>query len=137
MRPANAPAAASTSCMSRQAPGRRRGRWCDCADRGRTLPGPACPEAGNGTRETVLTGRIVSHYELQSLLGEGAMGRVYRAHDVILERHVALKLVSATSPTDPAFMDRFLREARLAAQLNHPHIATIYEFGSDQGEAFL
>jgi serine/threonine protein kinase/Tfp pilus assembly protein PilF len=84
-----------------------------------------------------LTGRIVSHYELQSLLGEGAMGRVFRAHDVILERYVALKLVNATSPTDPAFMDRFLREARLAAQLNHPHVATIYEFGSDQGEAFL
>lgn len=84
-----------------------------------------------------MIGKRISHYEIEALLGEGAMGRVFRAKDVVLERSVALKLLAASTSSDPSFMERFLREARLAAQLNHPHIATIHEFGQDGNDAFL
>lgn len=84
-----------------------------------------------------MIGKRISHYEVETLLGEGAMGRVFRARDLVLERRVALKLLAANTAADPSFMDRFLREARLAAQLNHPNIATIHEFGRDGSDAFL
>jgi Tfp pilus assembly protein PilF len=65
------------------------------------------------------------------------MGRVYRAVDLNLERPVAIKLLSERTLGDRSFLDRFKREARLAAQLNHPNIATIYAFGEEEGEAFI
>ncbi len=81
--------------------------------------------------------RTISHYELQRLLGEGAMGKVYLARDVILDRPVAIKLITPRNLGDPSFFDRFKREARLAGQLNHPNVATVYEYGEEGGEAFL
>jgi len=71
------------------------------------------------------------------MLGEGAMGRVYRARDVHLDRPVALKLLGARTLGDPTFLERFQREAKLAAQLNHPNIATIYAFGKVDGEPYI
>ena len=68
-------------------------------------------------------GTRLGPYELISLLGTGGMGEVYRAHDSRLQRDVAIK-VSATE-----FSDRFEREARMIAALNHPHICTIYDVG--------
>jgi tetratricopeptide (TPR) repeat protein len=65
------------------------------------------------------------------------MGRVYRAVDVELERPVAIKLLGSRTVNDPAFLDRFRREARLAAQLNHPNIATVYAFGEENGETYI
>ncbi|HET9233701.1 MAG TPA: serine/threonine-protein kinase, partial [Candidatus Eisenbacteria bacterium] len=84
-----------------------------------------------------MTSRRIAHFELHELLGEGAMGRVYRALDLQLDRPVAIKLLGSRTVSDPAFIDRFKREARLAAQLNHPNIATIYAFGEEQGEAYI
>ena len=81
--------------------------------------------------------RRISHFVLESLLGEGAMGRVYRARDAVLYRPVAIKLLGARTLGDPSFLDRFRREARLAAQLNHPNIATIHAFGVDGDEAYI
>jgi len=84
-----------------------------------------------------LTSRRIAHFELHELLGEGAMGKVYRATDLELERSVAIKLLGSRSGNDPSFIERFKREARLAAQLNHPNIATIYAFGEENGEAYI
>jgi len=84
-----------------------------------------------------VTVQRISHYEIQSTLGEGAMGRVYLALDDVLDRQVAIKVLAGVSLSDPSFLDRFRREARLAAQLNHPHIARIYEFGEDSGQPFI
>jgi serine/threonine-protein kinase len=82
--------------------------------------------------------RRISHFEIEELLGEGAMGKVYRARDTVLDRPVAIKLLSDRTLGDPTFLERFQREARLAAQLNHPHIATIYAFGKEEnGEAYI
>ena len=65
------------------------------------------------------------------------MGKVYRAIDLELERPVAIKVLGSRTVNDPSFIERFKREARLAAQLNHPNIATIYAFGEESGEAYI
>jgi tetratricopeptide (TPR) repeat protein len=65
------------------------------------------------------------------------MGKVYRATDLELERPVAIKVLGSRTVNDPTFIERFKREARLAAQLNHPNIATIYAFGEEEGEAYI
>ena len=65
------------------------------------------------------------------------MGKVYRAVDLELERPVAIKVLGSRTVNDPSFIERFKREARLAAQLNHPNIATIYAFGEENGEAYI
>jgi serine/threonine protein kinase len=70
-------------------------------------------------------GSRIGHYEILSKLGEGGMGEVYRALDPSLGRHVALKVLPADLAGDPVRIDRFRREARTVAALNHPHIVTI------------
>jgi len=71
----------------------------------------------------------VGPFEVLSLLGAGGMGEVYRARDTRLGREVALKVLPAATLTDDSARARLLREARLASQLNHPHICTIHEVG--------
>lgn len=73
--------------------------------------------------------RLLAHFELLEELGRGGMGIVYRAKDTRLGRKVAIKLLPAQFAGDPDRRSRFLREARAAAQLNHPNIATLYEVG--------
>ncbi len=77
----------------------------------------------NGTR--------LGPYEIQSLLGQGGMGQVYDATDTRLDRAVAIKVLSDTLAGDPTARQRFEREARSAASLNHPHICTILDVGPD------
>jgi tetratricopeptide (TPR) repeat protein len=77
-----------------------------------------------------------NRYRLDSELGRGGMGTVYRATDLELEREVAVKVLSATSQTSDA-RNRLIREARAAAALNHPHIVTIHDVGEEGGQPFL
>ena len=80
-----------------------------------------------------LSGQVVGCYRLESRLGAGGMGEVYRAHDVRLHRDVALKLLPEAFAADPDRVTRFKREAQLLASLNHPHIAAIYGFEESAG----
>src|SRR5262249_5759092 len=68
-------------------------------------------------------------YEVQSLLGAGGMGEVYRARDPRLCRHVAIKVLPLLVANDPDRLRRFEQEARAAAALNHPHICTVHDIG--------
>jgi len=71
-------------------------------------------------------GTRLGHYTIVSLLGSGGMGSVYRATDATLGRDVALKVLPADVASDPDRLERFRREARALASLNHPHIVTVY-----------
>ncbi len=81
----------------------------------------------------------LGRYQIVSELGRGAMGTVYQGLDATIERPVALKTLNPELPGDimGEVKERFLREARSAGKLNHPNIVTIYEFGEDQGTAFI
>src|SRR6516164_7663135 len=73
-------------------------------------------------------GTRLGSYEIQSAIGAGGMGEVYRARDLKLNRDVALKVLPESFAADPDRLARFKREAQLLASLNHPHIAAIYGF---------
>lgn len=80
---------------------------------------------------------IGGRYALLELIGEGGTARVYRAHDTILERIVAIKLLRAEYGSDPAFVARFYREARAVAALSHPNIVDIYDYGAHDNTYFI
>src|SRR5215471_9374716 len=82
-------------------------------------------------------GRRLSHYEIVSPLGAGGMGEIYLAEDISLGRRVALKLLPTSLTAHPESRARFLREARLAATLDHPNICTIHEVGGAAGCHFI
>jgi serine/threonine protein kinase len=75
--------------------------------------------------------------EIIELIGLGGMGVVYKARQPKLDRFVALKLLPASLSADPAFAERFHREARFLARLNHPNIVTVFDFGQSGGFCFL
>lgn len=80
---------------------------------------------------------LPDRYEILGLLGTGGMGRVLHARDQVLDREVAIKVLTAYCALDEAYAQRFLNEARAAARLNHPNIVQIYEFGNQDGCAYL
>ena len=84
-----------------------------------------------------LSGQQLGHYTVLEPLGAGGMGVVYRAQDTTLGRMVALKVLPATSSSDPEAVNRFRREARTASSLNHPNICTIYGFDEQDGRCYL
>jgi serine/threonine protein kinase len=83
------------------------------------------------------SGSRLGPYEIQSPLGAGGMGEVYRARDTRLERTVALKVLPAHLSTSPEVRQRFEREAKTISQLSHPHICALYDVGNQDGVEFL
>src|SRR5712691_10184926 len=86
---------------------------------------------------SVVVGTELAGYRIESLLGRGGMGVVYRARDLALERNVALKLLAPELAQDVRFRERFLRESRLAASLDHPAIIPIYDAGEVAGQLYI
>ena len=84
-----------------------------------------------------LLGQTVSHFRIVEKIGAGGMGDVYRAHDEELDRDVALKFLPAGAVPDEAIRKRFRKEALALAKLNHPNVATIHEFVTQDGIDFL
>ena len=84
-----------------------------------------------------MLGQTLAHYEIEDRLGEGGSGVVYRGRDLRLQRQVAIKVLADALRDDEFAWARLLREARLASQLNHPHIAAVYDLGEDEDRAFI
>ncbi len=84
-----------------------------------------------------LTLSTLGPYELLSLLGVGGMAEIYRAHDPRLDREVAIKVLPMDLARQPGFLERFRREARVVARLDHPNIMPIYDFGEDHGVMYV
>lgn len=82
-------------------------------------------------------GKAYGHYRIQYQLGAGGMGVVYSAYDLVLERTVAIKVVSERAVVDKTARDLLIHEARTASSLNHPNICTIHEVGDLDGEAYI
>jgi predicted Ser/Thr protein kinase len=83
------------------------------------------------------TGTKLGPYEIESPLGAGGMGEVYRARDTRLERTVAIKILPAQFSSDPVRKQRFEREAKTISSLNHPHICVLYDVGQQDGTDYL
>jgi eukaryotic-like serine/threonine-protein kinase len=90
------------------------------------LPGPA-----------VASGTTLGPYRIESAIGAGGMGEVYKARDTRLNRSVAIKVLPSAFANDPELRQRFEREAQAIAALRHPHICVLYDIGHDQGVEFL
>src|SRR5688572_20740850 len=82
-------------------------------------------------------GKKLGRYEIRSKIGAGGMGEVYLAQDTGLDRKISLKVLPAEVAANRERMERFVREAKSAAALNHPHIAHIYEIGEADGINFI
>jgi tRNA A-37 threonylcarbamoyl transferase component Bud32/uncharacterized RDD family membrane protein YckC len=95
------------------------------------------PVAPEPTSDDPLIGRHIDHFEIRGLLGEGGMGRVYLAHDLSLDRPVALKLLRRELADNPSLIARLVDEARAQARLQHPNVVTIYYIGSVEGASYF
>src|ERR1700730_1278329 len=82
-------------------------------------------------------GQVLGHYRIVEQIGAGGMGVVYRAHDEQLDRDVALKVLSPGESVNDAGRKGFRKEALVLAKLNHPHVAMVFEFGTQDSIDFL
>ena len=99
-------------------------------------PSPATPLPGGPAESRQVVPDRIGHYVIERKLGEGGMGVVYSARDERLHRGVAIKTMSSLA-SDETARQRFWREARAAASVNHPNVCQIYEIGEHQGELFI
>src|SRR5918999_3340818 len=84
-----------------------------------------------------LVGETLSdRYTLVARIAGGGMGEVYRGHDVLLDRAVAVKVLQPSLASDPELVDRFKDEARAAARLAHPNIVAVYDWGSTEDQTY-
>jgi serine/threonine-protein kinase len=90
-------------------------------------------------RQKLMTNVVIlnNRYQLEDRLGTGGMAVVYRARDLMLERPVAIKILRENFSDDPDFRESFRQEARAAANLSHPNIVTVHDFGLDAGRLFI
>ena len=96
-----------------------------------------CSGYNCATRMALTSGTKLGPYEIQSLLGAGGMGEVYRARDTRLDRIVAVKVLAAHLSSSPELKQRMEREGRAISSLNHPHICQLYDIGSQNGTDYL
>ncbi len=95
------------------------------------------PSDPSKARPRTLTGQV-GKYQIKRLIGRGAMGQVFLAHDTVLERDVALKVMSPQIVDDPELKARFEREAKAAARITHPNVVLVFELGSlDDGSPYI
>ncbi|WIG59662.1 MAG: serine/threonine protein kinase [Ktedonobacterales bacterium] len=84
-----------------------------------------------------LVGRTLGHYQLSALLGAGGMAEIYRAHDDRLNREVAIKVLPVVLAADPAYVTRFRSEAQHVANLRHPNIVPVFDYGEQDGLLYI
>jgi uncharacterized RDD family membrane protein YckC len=96
---------------------------------------PPVPDGASLTDS--LIGRRIDHFEIRALLGQGGMGTVYLAHDVSLERPVAIKVLRAELGASPDLIERLMLEARAQARLQHPNVVNVYYIGRFEGAPYL
>src|SRR5687767_9566317 len=126
----------ATSCRSRSALPSRSNAQLDREPGGGNPARFRFRACGNGTVVTV--GQLISdRYELKHVVGTGGMSSVYCAHDTLLERDVALKILHEHFSEDDDYVERFRREARAAAQLSHPGIVTVIDRGEEDRRQFI
>src|SRR4051812_22472726 len=80
---------------------------------------------------------VLGAYRLERELGKGGMGVVYLAFDQVLERRVAIKIIAPAVPRDPKAQDRFIKEARILAKFQHPHVLPVYHVEAHEGRVYL
>src|ERR1700692_4350451 len=85
----------------------------------------------------ILSGRRLGPYEILSAIGAGGMCEVYKARDIRLDRTVAIKVLPPHLADRPELRERFEREAKTIASLNHPHICTLLDIGQQDGSDYL
>jgi tRNA A-37 threonylcarbamoyl transferase component Bud32 len=89
------------------------------------------------TRAPQTGDQIAARYELEALVGSGGMSDVFRAHDALLDRRVAIKILHGRFADDGEYVERFRHEARSVAQLGHPNIVTVIDRGEDEGSQYI
>ena len=99
----------------------------------KSMTQPMASANGQGHALVTLDGR----YHVLERIAAGGMGEVFRAHDAVLAREVAVKVLHRSLSSDPGFVDRFRREARAAATLNHPNIVAVYDWGAVDGIYYM
>src|ERR1039457_1612475 len=126
-------------CGARQQPDAREGLCPACV-----LQGGFATETGTPPTQSSFVpppleelAKLFPQLEIQECLGRGGMGAVYKARQPRLDRMGALKILAPEKQNDPQFAERFEREARALARLNHPNIVTVFDFGEVQGQFYL
>ena len=100
-------------------------------------PTGAVSESGECKNVEDLTGKQLGPYQITAPLGEGGMAAVYKAYQPAMDRYVALKVLPRHFASDPQFVTRFQQEARVVAQLQHPHILPVFDFGEADGYTYI